>query len=137
MRRRPPTVKVLVQNLFNIENWCDPDYLGTMRLLPHPERDQIALPTVLDALSDPIRLAIVAELAGGDEKPCGGFTDLGSKPNLSYHIARLREAGVVNTRVAGTSRFISLRRADLDARFPGLLDAVLAASAQSVASPEQ
>jgi DNA-binding transcriptional ArsR family regulator len=106
-----------------------------MRLLPHPERDRIALPTVLDALSDPIRLAIVADLAASGEKPCGGFTDLGSKPNLTYHLARLREAGVTTTRIAGTSRLISLRRADLDARFPGLLDAILAASAQPLPVP--
>lgn len=98
-----------------------------MRLLPHPERDSIALPTVLDALSDPARLAIVAQLAAVGETPCGGFTGLGSKPNLTYHLGRLREAGVTMTRVVGTSRLISLRRGDLDQRFPGLLDAVLAA----------
>jgi DNA-binding transcriptional ArsR family regulator len=121
--------------LFNIESACDRRYLVGMRLLPHPERENIALPTVLDALSDPIRLAIVAHLAAIGETPCGGFTDLGSKPNLTYHLGRLREAGVVNTRVAGTSRFITLRREDLDARFPGLLDAILAASGHHLSSP--
>jgi hypothetical protein len=39
----------------------------------------------------------------------------------------LREAGVVSQAVVGTSKLNTLRRGDLDARFPGLLDAVLAA----------
>ena len=39
----------------------------------------------------------------------------------------LREAGLITQEVQGTSRLSSLRREDLDARFPGLLDAVLTA----------
>ena len=96
-----------------------------MRYLPHPSRDQIELAAVLEALSDPTRLAIVVELAGQTEEweaRCGTFTHLGSKTNLTYHFAKLRAAGVTHARAEGTSRFISLRRDDLDARFPGLLD---------------
>ena len=59
---------------------------------------------------------------------CGQFLDLGSKTNLSYHLAKLREAGVTRTEVSGTSRLISLRRDDLDRRFPGLLDSILASA---------
>jgi DNA-binding transcriptional ArsR family regulator len=105
--------------------------------LPHPTADQIALPNVLAVLGDPTRLAIVAELArnAGGPMNCGSFLDLcSSKTNLSYHLAKLREAGVTRTEVAGTSRFTSLRREDLDRRFPGLLDSVLAAAQGNAAA---
>jgi DNA-binding transcriptional ArsR family regulator len=96
--------------------------------LPHPTTDQIALPNVLSALGDDTRLAIVGLLARneGTSMTCGQFCDLGSKTSLSYHLAKLREAGVVNVEPCGTSRHISLRRADLDQRFPGFLDSVIA-----------
>jgi DNA-binding transcriptional ArsR family regulator len=99
--------------------------------LPHPATEQIELATVLAALSDPTRLAIVRQLAeaGETETMCGSLGDYGSKSNLSYHLARLREAGVTRTRIEGTARYISLRRDDLDARFPGLLDSVIRAAA--------
>jgi DNA-binding transcriptional ArsR family regulator len=100
-----------------------------MRALMHPERGEIVLPAVLDALSDPTRLAIAAFLAETEiEAQCGRFLCFGSKTNLTYHLARLREAGVTRTRIEGTRRFISLRKEDLEERFPGLLQAVLAAA---------
>src|SRR5260370_16987160 len=93
-------------------------------LLPHPPSDQIELAAVLEALSDPTRLGIVIDLADRKtewEARCGEFSHLGSKTNLTYHFAKLRAAGVTHARAEGTSRFISLRREDLDARFPPLL----------------
>jgi DNA-binding transcriptional ArsR family regulator len=48
-----------------------------------------------------------------------------SKATRSHHFRVLREAGVTHTRLEGTHRHVSLRREDLDARFPGLLGAVL------------
>jgi DNA-binding transcriptional ArsR family regulator len=95
----------------------------------HPTRDQIELPTVLDCLSDPTRLAIVLTLAGNDqgarELRCGDFNGFSGKSNLAYHFAKLREAGLIETRIVGTTRYQRLRRQDLDARFPGLLDAII------------
>ncbi|KQZ14193.1 MULTISPECIES: helix-turn-helix transcriptional regulator [unclassified Mesorhizobium] len=104
--------------------------------LPHPQTDQISLPNVLSVLGDPTRLAIVAELARKDDGPvtCSHFLDICSKTNLSYHLAKLRESGVTHTEASGTSRFTTLRRADLDRRFPGLLDSVLAGTGD-LASP--
>jgi DNA-binding transcriptional ArsR family regulator len=100
----------------------------------HPTREQIELPMVLDCLSDPIRLAIVYQLAQQErvssELCCGDFNGLSGKSNLAYHFAKLRESGLMLTRVAGTNRFMRLRRDDLDARFPGLLDAVLSSAAK-------
>lgn len=89
---------------------------------------------VLDCLGDPIRLAIVYQLARQErvssELRCGDFYSLSGKSNLAYHFAKLRECGVMQTRIAGTNRFMRLRREDLDARFPGLLDAVLKSAAK-------
>ncbi len=109
-----------------------------MRTLPHPKTDEIELARVLEALSDPTRLAVVAFLASGDGEPfetrCGDFQTFGSKTNLTYHLAKLRESGVTQTRLAGTSRYISLRGGDLEARFPGLLGSLIAAA---MAEPER
>ncbi len=96
-----------------------------MRTLYHPGRNDIALPTVLYALSDPIRLKIVRELAATTEESCGGFGIEVAKSTLSHHFKVLREAGITRTRVEGTRCFVSLRHEDLAARFPGLLDAIL------------
>src|SRR5215212_9590099 len=97
-----------------------------MREPHHPPREELELPSVLHALSDPARLEIVRRLAVGTEEwSCGRF-ELGlSKATLSHHFRVLREAGVVRTRPDGRKRLLSLRSDDLNARFPGLLDAVL------------
>jgi DNA-binding transcriptional ArsR family regulator len=95
--------------------------------LHHPRRDQIDLSAVLEALSEPIRRDIVLRLLSAGEAPCQAF-DYAPKTNLSYHYARLREAGVTKTRLVGPYRMISIRTDDLNARFPGLLDAIIAAT---------
>jgi len=101
-----------------------------MTSLPHPDADQISFPEVLATLGDETRLAIIAYLARNEEQAmtCGQFLDLGSKTSLSYHLAKLREAGVVQVQPVGTKRLVSLRRADLDSRFPGFLDSIIASA---------
>jgi len=95
--------------------------------LHHPDRDELELSAVLHALSDPHRLKVVRILADADEpRPCGSFGLSVSKSTATHHLRVLREAGVVRTEPRGTSRVSSLRREDLDARFPGLIDVVLA-----------
>jgi DNA-binding transcriptional ArsR family regulator len=97
--------------------------------LYHPQAEELDLPTVLHALSDAQRLQIVRELSADPEpRACGGFDVNVSKSTCTHHFRVLREAGVIEQRQLGTSRLNSLRRDDLDARFPGLLDAVLAAA---------
>jgi DNA-binding transcriptional ArsR family regulator len=93
--------------------------------LHQPETDDLDLTTVLQALGDPVRLKIVRALASSGEQACGSM-ELGiSTSTRSHHFKTLREAGVTYTRIEGTHRHVSLRRDDLEARFPGLLDAVL------------
>ena len=92
----------------------------------HPPIESIELPAVLHALSDPQRLRIVRELAAEPTpRRCGSFDLDVTKTTLTHHFRVLREAGVIDQRVEGTARLNSLRREDLDRRFPGLLDAVL------------
>jgi DNA-binding transcriptional ArsR family regulator len=99
-----------------------------MREPHHPPRAELELEAVLHALSDPARLAIVEHLAGEDECSCGAFDVSVSKATLSHHFRVLRECGLVRTRPDGRRRLLSLRRDDLNARFPGLLEAVLAST---------
>ena len=93
----------------------------------HPATDEIELAGVLQALSDPMRLRIVVALAGEAELTCKSIDLPVVKSTCTHHFRVLREAGVIRQRQEGTSRLNSLRRADLDARFPGLLESVLGA----------
>ena len=98
--------------------------------LHHPERDEIELPGVLHALSDPQRLEIVRRLAETDEPCACGSIKLGvSKSTMTHHFRVLRESGVIRQKREGTSKLTELRREDLDARFPGLINAVLSSEA--------
>jgi DNA-binding transcriptional ArsR family regulator len=98
-------------------------------MISHPERNEIQLESVLHALSDPVRLRIALELAEVDsERPCGSFEFPVTKSTMTHHFKVLREAGVIRQRQEATLRLTSLRRADLDARFPGLLDRILEAA---------
>ncbi|WP_249012199.1 helix-turn-helix transcriptional regulator [Conexibacter sp. DBS9H8] len=88
----------------------------------------LELAAVLGALSDPLRLRIVATLAEGGEWTCGSLELPIAKSTKSHHLRVLGEAGIVSRRVDGKCRMLRLRREALDERFPGLLDAVLAAA---------
>jgi DNA-binding transcriptional ArsR family regulator len=102
--------------------------VATTQEIPHPVREELDLATVLHALSDPVRLGIVAGLAAGEERTCGSF-DVGvSKSTCTHHFRVLREAGLIQQRQQGTTRLNSLRRDDLEARFPGLLGTILQAA---------
>ena len=96
--------------------------------LSHPACEQIELAAVLHALSDPMRLRIVAGLAAEDKRTCKSFDLPVTKSTCTHHFRVLREAGVIRQRLEGTTRLNSLRREDLDQRFPGLLESVLRAA---------
>lgn len=101
--------------------------------LEEPLPDRLDLPSVLAALADPGRLAIVRALAEGGEECCNKVGERAGltvgKSTLSHHLKVLRESGVTHTRMQGTHRYVSLRSADLDEAFPQLLDAVLGRTA--------
>lgn len=98
--------------------------------LPHPTRDELMLSQVLFALSDPGRLDIVRQLAAGpvDMARCHLSDPSVAKSTKSHLMKVLREAGVIRNVPKGRGRLLSLRRSDLDHRFPGLLSAVLASA---------
>jgi DNA-binding transcriptional ArsR family regulator len=99
--------------------------------LYHPATEDLELPAILHALSDPQRLHIVRELDRDPApRPCGSFGLGVSKSTSTHHFRVLREAGVVSQQLLGTAKLTTLRREDLDERFPGLLDAVLQSAAQ-------
>jgi DNA-binding transcriptional ArsR family regulator len=95
--------------------------------IAHPTRAKIELAAVLHALSDPVRLTIVAALARDENEPhtCASFDVPVSKSTCTHHFKVLREAGVIHQRQEGTARINTLRRDDLEARFPGLLETIL------------
>lgn len=101
----------------------------------HPRLDDVPLSAVLHALADPARLAIVHNLAAAEELSCSAALPdaLAPKSTRSNHFKILRAAGLVETRKAGRTVCNRLRRAELDRRFPGLLDSVLAALSRDAA----
>jgi DNA-binding transcriptional ArsR family regulator len=96
-----------------------------MRFLYHPDQKHISLAAVLYALGDPVRLEIVRRLASEGEHCCADFDFAIAKSTMSNHFKILRESGVVLTRKEGTQHINMLRKDDLEALFPGLLEAVL------------
>ncbi len=102
--------------------------MNNVQELEHPEVEAFDLATVLFALSDPARLAIVRQIAGqapGHEVTCQNVALDMPKSTRSHHLKVLREAGVTRTTPRGRERVVSLRRDDLEQRWPGLLAAIL------------
>ncbi len=110
----------------------------------HPPVDALQIDTVLASLGHPIRLAILRELAAGDDEVglvCGSL-DIGvTKATATHHWRMLREAGVIRQWQVGRNHFVALRRDDLESRFPGLVAIVVAAandpSAPRVSEPSR
>lgn len=106
---------------------------GRYAWLPMPDLDQVDVGTVLQALADPVRLQIVRLLDSGGEGSCTTLDVPVKRSTISHHLRSLRESGLVATRVDGNARLSSLRREDLERRFPGLLASVLRATPPAAA----
>jgi DNA-binding transcriptional ArsR family regulator len=96
----------------------------TQEPYPHPCVEQVTLPEVLHALSDPLRLSILQALVAGQETAWSGFDVTVAPSTLSHHMKVLRNAGLITNRRDGTRCLVSLRP-QLAERFPGLLETVL------------
>ncbi len=101
-----------------------------MSRLPEPAPAEIELTAVLQALANPTRLTIVRRLASGEAMTCSTVLPEVTKSTASRHWKVLRESGVLHATKQGREIIHALRSDDLNTRFPGLLDAVLAADAE-------
>jgi DNA-binding transcriptional ArsR family regulator len=93
-----------------------------------PDLATVDIAQLLQALSDPVRLSIVRQLdaAGRDGLTCGQLDLPVGKSTCSHHLKVLLHAGVTAEREQGVRKYVTLRRDELERRFPGLLDAILA-----------
>jgi DNA-binding transcriptional ArsR family regulator len=104
---------------------------ATSEIAEPPDLSAIDIATVLHALSDPVRLEIVRQLAQtgeGGELTCGQFELPVGKSTCSHHLKTLSCAGVIADREEGTRKYIRLRRGELERRFPGVVESVLRAA---------
>ena len=97
---------------------------ATREKIHHPSIEALDLATIMRTLGDPVRLDIVRLLADDEPRMCSEISGAMGQPvsTCSYHLKMLREAGITRARAEGTQRLITLRRDDLEARFPGLVD---------------
>ena len=104
-----------------------------------PAAEEFQLPRILAALADPNRLAAVRFVARNGESWCAQVMEKAllpmTKSTFSHHLRILREAGVLTKRIQGARGYTSLRKADLDSRFPGLIDSIVDAVSERVPQP--
>ncbi|EFC85077.1 helix-turn-helix transcriptional regulator [Parafrankia sp. EUN1f] len=95
--------------------------------LRHTDPSDVSLQEALEALADPVRRSILRVLAGEPDfaRACGAFDLPVSKATASHHFSVLRASGLLEQIDQGPRRLNRLRRAEFDARFPGLLALVL------------
>ena len=92
----------------------------------HPPADALRLESVLYALADPIRLEIVRRLVSGEPLNCSAAAPAHlPKSTQSHHFQILREAGLISSERRGTEVVNSLRLEEIEARFPGVVSAIL------------
>lgn len=101
-----------------------------MRPLFHPSIDDITVEAILHALSDPVRVAIFADIAGsGCSQNCSAFLQVLDKAipksTLSQHFKALREAGLIRSERQGVEMQNTSRCAELEQRFPGLISSIV------------
>lgn len=123
----------IVQEYGTVELSFKPLYLETsMRPLLHPSADTLRPEAILHALSDPERAAIFAEIAGAEcVQRCSVLANTGEriipKSSLSQHFKVLREAGLIRSERHGVEMRNYSRCTEIDRRYPGLLQTILAA----------
>ncbi|WP_311131947.1 ArsR/SmtB family transcription factor [Nonomuraea gerenzanensis] len=100
----------------------------TPRTVDNPSAGEVTLQQFLEAVADPVRRSMIAQLAvAGHDLSCGTFDLPVSRSTATHHFNVLREAGIIHQRYEGTTKINTLRPDDLDTRFPGLLPAVIEA----------
>ena len=95
------------------------------RPLQHPGPDDIGLDGILYALADPVRRSIVEKLIARGEMNCGETCGDMAPSTISHHHRVLRESGLIRSEKRGVAVVNSVRQAEIETRFPGLLAAIL------------
>jgi DNA-binding transcriptional ArsR family regulator len=101
-----------------------------MRPLYHPSIDDVTVEGILHALSDPVRVAIYADIVAQEcSQNCSTFLTVSDKripkSTLSQHFRELREAGLIRGERRGVEVHNTSRCAELEQRFPGLIRAIV------------
>jgi DNA-binding transcriptional ArsR family regulator len=96
----------------------------------HPSVEDVTVEAILHALSDPVRVAIFAEIAGsGCSRNCSNFLNVSEKTipksTLSQHFKALREAGLIRGERRGVEMHNTSRCSEVEKRFPGLIAAIV------------
>jgi DNA-binding transcriptional ArsR family regulator len=113
-----------------------------VRPLFHPSVQDVTVEAILHALSDPVRVAIYADIVGQDcSHNCVAFSNINEKPipksTLSQHFKILREAGLIRGERHGVEMHNTSRCAEIDKRFPGLIGAIVTAHKTQLADEVQ
>ena len=92
--------------------------------------EDVTVEGILHALSDPVRAAIFADIAGSAcSQNCSTFLSVSEKSipksTLSMHLKALREAGLVRGERRGVEMHNTSRCAEIEKRFPGLIMAII------------
>ena len=103
-----------------------------MRPLFHPSIEDVTVEAILHALSDPVRVAIYAQIAGAScPQTCSNFVNISEKTipksTLSQHFKALRESGLIRGERQGVEMRNTSRCTEIDKRFPGLIAAIIKA----------
>src|SRR5450432_3255880 len=103
-----------------------------MRPLFHPSIEDVTVEAILHALSDPVRVAIYAQIVGSDcSHNCSDFLKVSEraipKSTLSQHFKALRDAGLIRGERRGVEMHNTSRCSEVDKRFPGLIAAIVKA----------
>jgi DNA-binding transcriptional ArsR family regulator len=114
--------------------------MKSMRPLFHPSIEDVTVEAILHALSDPVRVAIFADIAGSDcSQNCSNFVHVNEKPipksTLSQHFKALREAGLIRGERRGVEMHNTSRCGEIDKRFPGLIAGIV--NAHNIQSKEK
>jgi DNA-binding transcriptional ArsR family regulator len=101
-----------------------------MRPLFHPSVEDVTVEAILHALSDPVRVAIYADIVGSDcSQNCSTFLRVSNKTvpksTLSQHFKVLREAGLICSERHGVEMQNTSRCTEIDNRFPGLIRTIV------------
>jgi DNA-binding transcriptional ArsR family regulator len=112
-----------------------------MRPLFHPPIEDLTVEGILHALSDPVRVAIFADIATANcAFNCSNFLNVSERPipksTLSHHFKALREAGLIRAERRGVEMHNTSRCPEIETRFPGLLAAILKAHREQMESRE-